>query len=264
VALFAGPRSRTLRLIVRPYEDGALAIAIDRTGPLAAERAQREFTGNVSHELRTPLTTMRLMLETLLLDPEDAEARALFLPQIGGEVERMTRLVDDLLELSRSESGVIVLRRARFRLDELAAATLATFSARAAAGGITLTRIAADPVEVDGDRERLTQVIVNLLDNALRHTPRGGEVTVEAMREGAAAVLRVSDTGSGIPFADLTRIFERFYVVDRSRSREHGGTGLGLAIARQVVEAHRGRIGAESVYGRSTVFTVRIPDGAEP
>jgi len=120
-------------------------------------------------------------------------------------------------------------------------------------------------VRVEADRGRLIQVVMNLVDNALRHTPAQGKVAVEVGRAGADAILTVRDTGGGIPYADLPRIFERFYVVDRSRSRERGGTGLGLSIARNLVEAHGGTLTAESVLGRGATFTVRIPaaDGAE-
>jgi two-component system phosphate regulon sensor histidine kinase PhoR len=263
VAFGSGARERFFGITVQPYEDGAMAIAADRTAYLANERVRREFTANVSHELRTPLTGMKLMLETLQVNGDDAEARALFLPQIGGEVERMIRLVEDLLELARSEAGTVPLRRARFDLREIVTSTVSAFEPRAATLGVELELDAPAAVSVDGDRGRLTQVAVNLLDNALRHTPAGGRVTVELAREGGDAVLRVRDTGIGIPFVDLPRIFERFYVVDRSRSREHGGTGLGLAIAKHLVEAHDGTLAVDSVYGRGAVFTMRVPAIAE-
>ena len=218
-----------------------------------------DFIGNVSHELRTPLSAMKLMLETVLLADDDAEARTLFLPQVAGEVERMIRLVEDLLELARSESGTVPLRRERFDLGEVAVTTVNSFAQRADALGVDLELDAPEPVEIDADRGRLTQVAVNLVDNALRHTPEGGSVTVEVRRRRGDAVLSVRDTGTGIPFADLPRVFERFYVVDRSRSREHAGTGLGLAIAKHLVEAHGGTLVAESVYGRGATFTMRIP-----
>ncbi len=259
IALAPVGEQRFFGVTVQPYEAGAMAIAADRTEYLAGERARREFTGNVSHELRTPLSAMKLMLETLEISDDDAEARALFLPQISAELERMIRLVQDLLELARSENGVVLLRRERFDLAEFAALTLATFGARADAEDVELQIDAPDPVIIDADRGRLTQVLVNLLDNALRHTPGGGTVAVEVRQEGGDAVLRVRDTGIGIPFADLGRVFERFYVVDRSRARAHGGTGLGLAIARGLVEAHGGRIMVTSVYGSGATFNVRIP-----
>ncbi|MBV8580459.1 MAG: PAS domain-containing protein [Candidatus Eremiobacteraeota bacterium] len=259
IVLGAVARQRYFGVTAQPYESGAMAIASDRTALLAAERMRSEFIGNVSHELRTPLSAMKLMLETVLISEDDAEARALFLPQIQGEVERMIRLVEDLLDLARSESGTLQLRVERFDLGDMAASTVNTFAHRADGLGVELELDAPAAVPVDADRGALTQVLVNLVDNALRHTPAGGNVAVEVGREGADAVLRVRDTGAGIPYADLPRVFERFYVVDRSRSREHGGTGLGLAIAKHLVESHGGSLVAESVYGTGSTFTMRVP-----
>ena len=251
-------------MTAQPYENGAIAIAADRTALLAAERMRSDFIGNVSHELRTPLSAMKLMLETVMVSDDDAEARALFLPQVQDEVERMIRLVEDLLELARSESGTVRLRRERFDLSEVATSVVNTFAQRAGSLGIELELEAPEAVAVDADRGALMQVAVNLVDNALRHTPSGGTVTVEVERDAPDALLCVSDTGVGIPFADLPRVFERFYVVDRSRSRDHTGTGLGLAIAKHLVEAHGGSLVAESVYGSGATFTVRLPAAPEP
>ena len=264
VAFGSGARERYYGVTAQPYEDGAMAIAADRTALLAAEKMRSDFIGNVSHELRTPLSAMKLMLETVLISDDDAEARTLFLPQIQDEVERMIRLVEDLLELARSESGTVPLRRERFDLGDVASATVNTFAQRADALGVELELEAPEPVAVDADRGNLTQVAVNLVDNALRHTPAGGSVTVDVRRVGHDAVLSVCDTGVGIPFADLPRVFERFYVVDRSRSREHAGTGLGLAIAKHLVEANGGSLVAESVYGQGATFTMRIPASPAP
>jgi two-component system phosphate regulon sensor histidine kinase PhoR len=259
VAFGGGGRERYYGVTAQPYEDGAMAIAADRTGLLAAEKMRSDFIGNVSHELRTPLSAMKLMLETVLVSDDDVEARALFLPQIQNEVERMIRLVEDLLELARSESGTVPLRRERFDLGDVAMSAVNTFAQRAGALGVELDLDAPEPVQVNAERGALTQVAVNLVDNALRHTPPGGSVVVAVQRDGADALLCVRDTGVGIPFADLPRVFERFYVVDRSRSRDHTGTGLGLAIAKHLVEAHGGSLIAESVYGNGATFTMRVP-----
>jgi two-component system, OmpR family, phosphate regulon sensor histidine kinase PhoR len=259
IVLGSGARDRYFGVTAQPYEGGAIAIAADRTALLAAERMRSDFIGNVSHELRTPLSAMKLMLETVLVSDDDAEARALFLPQIQDEVERMIRLVEDLLDLARSESGTVPLRRERFDLSEIATSAVNTFAQRADALGVELELDAPEEVQVDADRGALTQVAVNLVDNALRHTPAGGNVTVAVERKGADALLCVKDTGVGIPFADLPRVFERFYVVDRSRAKEHTGTGLGLAIAKHLVEAHGGSLVAESVYGQGSTFTMRLP-----
>ena len=263
----SGGRERYIGVTAQPYEGGAMAIASDRTTYLAVERARRDFFSDVSHELRTPLSAMKLMLETVMVSDDDTEARTLFLPQVADEVERMIRLVQDLLELARSDAGAMPVRRERFDLTEVATSTVNSFAQRADGLGVELDLDAPVAIDVDADRGSLVQVTMNLVDNALRHTPAAGRVTVELSRDGNDALLRVRDTGIGIPFADLARIFERFYVVDRSRSREHGGTGLGLAIAKQLVEAQGGSLIAESVYGHGATFTVRLPaaggDGTE-
>jgi two-component system phosphate regulon sensor histidine kinase PhoR len=257
-------RERTLGITAHPYEGGALAVAADRTDLLAIEHVRREFVANVSHELRTPLSAIKLMLETILVADDDPEARTLFLPQVAREVERMIRLVEDLLELARSESGNLVLRRETFDLTDIGTTVVNTFAQRSVVAEVELDFEAPEAVFVDADRHRLTQVGLNLVDNALRHTPAGGTVTVEVVREDATAVLRVRDTGRGIPYHDLPHIFERFYVVDRSRSREHTGTGLGLSIARHLVEAHGGTLTAQSLYGRGATFECRLPVLPEP
>jgi two-component system phosphate regulon sensor histidine kinase PhoR len=259
VAVGQGTHERTLGITAHPFEGGAIAVASDRTALLAVEHVRREFVANVSHELRTPLSAIKLMLETVLVSDDDAEARTLFLPQIAREVERMIRLVEDLLELARSESGSLLLRREIFDLTDVATSVVNTFAQRSTAAGIELELEAPEEVFVDADRHRLTQVALNLVDNALRHTPEGGTVTVEIARESETATLRVRDTGRGIPYLDLPHIFERFYVVDRSRSREHAGTGLGLSIARHLVEAHGGTLTAHSMFGRGATFVCRLP-----
>jgi two-component system phosphate regulon sensor histidine kinase PhoR len=252
-------RERTLGITAHPFEGGAVAVAADRTALLAIEHVRREFVANVSHELRTPLSAIKLMLETVLISDDDEEARTLFLPQVAREVDRMIRLVEDLLELARSESGNVTLHREIFDLTDVAASVVNTFAQRSTAAGIELDLEAPEEVFVDADVNRLTQVALNLLDNALRHTPAGGTVTVEVGSEGVNALLRVRDTGRGIPYHDLPHIFERFYVVDRSRTREHAGTGLGLSIARHLVEAHGGTLTAHSIYGRGATFVCRLP-----
>jgi signal transduction histidine kinase len=170
----------------------------------------------------------------------------------------MVQLIEDLLELARSESGRLVLRTEVFDLTEIATSVVNTFAQRADGLDIDLQLDVPEPVFVDADRDRLIQVAVNLVDNALRHTPAGGRVSVEVAAEEADAVLRVRDTGIGIPYHDLPHIFERFYVVDRSRARGHSGNGLGLSIARHLVEAQSGTIDVESVFGAGATFSVRF------
>lgn len=167
-------RERTIGISAHPFEGGAVAVAADRTALLAIEAVRREFVANVSHELRTPLSAIKLMLETVLISDDDAEARTLFLPQVAREVDRMIRLVEDLLELARSESGSLLLRREIFDLTDVATAVVNTFAQRSIAVGIELNLEAPEEVFVEADRNRLTQVALNLLDNALRHTPPEG------------------------------------------------------------------------------------------
>jgi two-component system phosphate regulon sensor histidine kinase PhoR len=270
-ALGGGSSTRDVRLIerdgerifgitVKPIEPhGVIAIAVDRTELMSLERIRRDFVSNVSHELRTPLAAIKLMIETMIEAQDDADARAQFMPRVAAEVDRIVQLVEDLLAMARSESGRLIMRKEHFDLTDVAATVVDTFSHRAATNHIALDLEAPEPVFVDADRHRLAQVAVNLVDNALRHTPAGGSVTVEVARDGDWALLRVRDTGAGIAFADLAHIFDRFYVADRSRSRGQSGTGLGLSIARNLVEAHGGTLTVESTLGRGATFSCRLP-----
>lgn len=260
IAVTGASEPRTLTVTTLPIDgdDGAIVIASDETLVHDLERTRREFVSSVSHELRTPLSSIKLMVDTLADRPDDAEARALFLPRIGGEVDRMVQLVEDLLELARVEGGRMRLRRERLDLARVAAATVRNFEQRAAQLEVTL-RFDGTAAIVDGDENRLAQVIVNLVDNALRHTPAGGRVSVRVGPRDSEAVVVVRDTGVGIPYRDLPHVFERFYVVDRSRAREAGGTGLGLSIVKQIVEAHGGAVHADSELGRGSTFTCSFP-----
>jgi two-component system phosphate regulon sensor histidine kinase PhoR len=256
---------RVLGITVKPIEpDGVVAIAVDRTELVSLERIRRDFVSNVSHELRTPLAAIKLMVETMIEAQDDADARGQFMPRVAAEVDRIVKLVEDLLAMARSESGRLIMRKDQFDLTDVAAAVVDTFSHRAATNHIALDLEAPEPVFVDADRDRLAQVAVNLVDNALRHTPPGGLVTVEVARDADWALLRVRDTGAGIAFTDLAHIFDRFYVADRSRSRGQSGTGLGLSIARNLVEAHAGTLTVESTLGRGATFTCRLPCPAAP
>ena len=231
----------------------------DQTALVRLDRARREFLSNVSHELRTPLSSIKLMLETVMAAPEE-EARDTFLPQALAQVDRLSSLVDQLLEQARAESGQMKLALREIDLEEVAHPIVASFEPQAAHKGISLELLALRPVTVEADPDRLAQVFVNLIDNAIRHTPAGGRVKIELDARGSDAIVRVRDTGEGIPYRDVPRIFERFYVVDRSRQRESGGgAGLGLAIVKGIVDAHAGAVSAESMLGRGTTFTIRLP-----
>ncbi len=254
----AGTRILSVATIPLDGTPGVLVIANDETRLDELERTRREFVTSVSHELRTPLSSINLMIETVLVDPDDAQAQAIFLPQIKSEVDRMVQLVEDLLDLARAESGKLRLRRENVDLASVGNNIVKTFEPRAQQLGVQL-RFASEAARIDGDPDRLAQVFVNLIENALRHTPTGGSVEVSVLPRNGAASLVVRDTGVGIPYNDLPHIFERFYVVDRSRTRDAAGTGLGLSIVKQIVEAHGGTIVAESEFGLGATFTGVFP-----
>ncbi len=260
VVLVQRERERTLSVALAPLPGGSefVLIATDRTAMLVLERARRDFVSNVSHELRTPLSAIKLMVETVVLS-DDAEAREMFLPMVGREVDRMVQLVEDLLEMARSESGRLPLRREHLALESVAEGVIETFAQRASGLSVALSMRVEEAAVVDADRNRITQVLLNLVDNALRHTPAGGTVTIAIGADERDALVTVADTGVGIPYRDLPHIFERFYVVERSRARERSGTGLGLSIAKQLVEAHGGTIEAKSELGQGAAFTCRLP-----
>jgi two-component system phosphate regulon sensor histidine kinase PhoR len=260
VELKGVPLSRRLSVTAVPFDDdgGALLIASDETQLRDMESSRRDFIANLSHELRTPLSSVKLMIDTLIENDWDESVRRMFLPRVNDEVDRMVRLVHDLLELARADSGWMKLRRERVDLCELASSILGPFEVRAAQAGVIL-KFEGVPAPIESDPERLAQVVVNLVDNALRHTPPGGIVTIAVRRAGQEAALVVADTGEGIPFNDLPHIFDRFYVVERSRARAASGTGLGLSIVKQIVEAHGGSASADSEFGFGATFTCRFP-----
>jgi two-component system phosphate regulon sensor histidine kinase PhoR len=252
------PRVLTVALVPIEGGEGAIIIAADETRLHELEQMRRDFVSNVSHELRTPLTTINLMLETILSTGHDEEALRLFLPRVKDEVDRMVQMVEDLLDLARVESGRLRLRDEEFDLAELAAKSVATFEPRAQRLGVRL-QFSGGPAPMRGDADRMRQVVINLVDNALRNTPADGSVDVNVHHENGSVALEVRDTGVGIPYADLPHVFERFYVVDRSRARESSGTGLGLSIVKHIVEAHRGTVAVESELGFGATFACRFP-----
>jgi two-component system, OmpR family, phosphate regulon sensor histidine kinase PhoR len=247
---------RILAVNARPLtEGGAVLVLHDLTDIRRLEAIRRDFVANVSHELKTPLTSIAGYAETLSggdVPPEIAER---FLGTIRANARRMQRLVDDLLDLSRIESGRWVPRRELVAIEPLLGETVMLLSDRAEARRVRVeTRVADDAATITGDADAIRQVLTNLLDNAIRYVPEGGQVSVIARRDGAQVELAVADNGTGIPSEHLPRIFERFYRVDPARSREEGGTGLGLAIVKHLVEAHGGRVIAESTLGQGTTI----------
>jgi two-component system phosphate regulon sensor histidine kinase PhoR len=246
-----------------PVTGGVLLVLHDVTELRRLERVRSEFVANVSHELRTPLTCIKGYLETLLDGALDDRAHARrFLEVAGTHAERLDRLIDDLLELSNIESGRVTLVPKRLDLGEVVAGVAAMFERRTGQSHQTLERTVPVGLSVQADRDRLVQILVNLVDNAVKFTPEGGRIGIEAGPAGDGRVeIRVSDTGIGIPSTDLPRITERFYRVDKDRSREVGGTGLGLAITKHLVQAHGGELHVESALGQGTTVTFTLPAG---
>ncbi len=222
------------------------------------DRLRNEFVSNASHELKTPLSTMKILAESMLyqetLDP--AMTREFF-EDINHEVDRLAHIVSDLLHLVQEENAAQALNIDTVDLEELISRVIRRLMPLAKKKGIRLERKLL-PVKIEADESRIEQVISNLVDNALKYTDKGS-VSVTLKPDGAYAVLIVHDTGIGIPKEAIPRLFERFYRVDKARSRDTGGTGLGLSIVERIVSMHGGFIHVESVVGRGSTFTVRLP-----
>jgi two-component system phosphate regulon sensor histidine kinase PhoR len=240
---------------------GAIAVFHDVTELKRLERVRREFVANVSHELRTPLTAIKGYAETLRDGGlKDTVRAAEFVEVIHRHAERLRALIEDLLDLASVEQGEARLSLAPVPLREVVDQAAAVVRPAAERRRQTLSVELPDgPPHPLADRDRLAQVLINLLDNAVKFTPDGGRITVAASRDRERVVVSVRDTGIGIPAGDLDRIFERFYRVDRSRDRREGGTGLGLAIAKHLTLAMGGTIEVESVQGSGTTFRVGLP-----
>jgi signal transduction histidine kinase len=224
---------------------------------------RRDFVANVSHELKTPATSLRLLAESLeeAIDEDPAQAR-LFATQLKKETERLSQLITDLLDLTRLESQERVENPVPVDVRSVLMTVLARMRSVARRKNITLQwkRFGrAAQYTVRGDETQLTSMFTNLVDNAVKYTPSGGRVEVTGGFEGSEIVIQVSDTGIGIPEEKLPRIFERFYRVDKARSKETGGTGLGLSIVKHVAENHGGRVAVESTPGEGSTFTVYLP-----
>jgi signal transduction histidine kinase len=252
----------TMSLTARPLVSGGAVVALfDLTAIRKLETVRRDFVANVSHELRTPLTIVGGFAETLQ-DPDiPPERKAEFAQTIYTNTQRMQRIVDELLDLSRIESGHWKPRPQNVRIAEVAAEVFARVAAAAAKKGVRLETASHSGVTtIHADRTALEQILLNLVENALRHTAQGGSITVGTSLADSGVVLEVRDTGSGISPEHLPRIFERFYRADSGRSREAGGTGLGLAIVKHLVEAHGGSVGATSVVGSGTTIRIFFPE----
>jgi signal transduction histidine kinase len=241
-------------------EVGELARAFNAMAAELADddRQRRDLVANVSHELRTPIGALQALLENLAdgVSPPDPAALRVALAQ----TERLGRLVSQLLDLSRMESGALPLRPVRFAVRPLLEQALAECSLGEPEGGVRL-RVCVQPGDLaaHGDPERVHQVVANLLDNAVRHSPPDGRVWLSAHADGAVTAIAVADEGPGIPADEAERVFERFYRTDGARSAREGGTGLGLAIARWIVDAHGGAIRAESRDPHGCRVVVELP-----
>jgi signal transduction histidine kinase len=223
----------------------------------AVDRMRRDLVANVSHELRTPIGALRAKLENLVDGVEEPDRKTL--DAMLRQVERLGNLVEQLLDLSRLESGAVPLERSSFQAAPLLDGVVEEWRTRAEIRDVRIVSTAEpDGLELDGDQERLRQVLANLVANAVRHSPRGGKVLVRASREDGHALLEVVDEGPGIPPGEAERVFERFYRSDQARSSEEGGSGLGLAIARWIVELHGGTIRAEDAAPHGCRIVVRL------
>jgi two-component system phosphate regulon sensor histidine kinase PhoR len=243
---------------------GAVGVFFDITRLEQLERVRQEFLSNVSHELRTPLTAIITFVETLEAGAiDDAEHGRRFLSVIRRNSERMHNLIDDILELSAIEAGTVKVEFAPVRLSSLVNDCLTALGAHAAERRVELRNLVPPETIVSADARRLEQMLMNLIDNAIKFTGEGGAVRITHERERARDRISVEDTGEGIAPEHLARIFERFYRVDRARSLALGGTGLGLAIVKHLARAHNGEATVRSTPGQGSVFTIELPAADE-
>ena len=259
---------RELELFLAPFssdqtQGGVLVVIHDVTEQRKSEQSRREFVANVSHELRTPLTNIKSYAETIVSagDELPGELRTNFLGVIINEADRMTRIVQDLLTLSKIDYGKMEMNISRFSFAQAAQNVYEAARLNAEQNHHhTMTFTCEDNIpEVNGDRERIEQVVMNIVSNAIKYTPDGGKIEIHVGTGKKTVYVRVTDNGIGIPEKDLPRLFERFYRVDKARSRESGGTGLGLSIAREILQQHKGDIHIDSVYGEGTDVVITLP-----
>ncbi len=238
---------------------GTVAVFHDVTELRRLEAVRREFVANVSHELKTPLTAIRGFAETLLGNSVSEEQRAQYLQVIVRHAERLARLIEDVLELSRIESRKLVLAPEALDLDRLANAVLRDLGPQLASRQLHAQVVSAGTPSAWADRRAVEQILANLLDNAAKYTDPGGRIEVRLIGRPHEVRVEVEDTGIGIPAADLPRLFERFYRVDKARSRDLGGTGLGLSIVKHLVQSLGGEVYVDSEPGRGTTFAFTLP-----
>ena len=239
--------------------NGAVGVFFDVTRLERLELVRQEFLSNVSHELRTPLTSIMALAETLEAGAiDDQEHNRRFLAIIQKNAARMHRLIDDILELSAIEAGNVKVQPESVQLHSLVEDVIGSLSAVAATRGIAIRNLIGLETKVFADPHRLVQMLTNLIDNAIKFNREGGTVSIKYDSQRADRI-SIEDNGEGIPAHHLDRLFERFYRVDRARSRELGGTGLGLAIVKHLAKAHGGEVTVESRFGEGTKFTIELP-----
>jgi signal transduction histidine kinase len=259
------PRRTELRVRAMPLAHGGevLVLLEDVTEELRARQIRTEFVSHASHELKSPIAGLHTLAEAVhQAIGDDPPAAARFSEKMIAESTRLARLIDDLLDLSRLEEAARIPDE-MVSLSSIAQKEVEEIEPAGADKEVTLEASISPEVLVKGDGQQLTLMVRNLLDNAVRYTSGGGRVEIVVFAEDGSAVVRVSDTGIGIPREAQARIFERFYRVDKARSRERGGTGLGLAIVKHVVELHGGRVHVTSELGEGSVFTARLPSPTE-
>ena len=265
----AGLSERWLRINAAAISDGqgvrrgTILVFHDLTRLKQLERTRQEFVANVSHELRTPLSLIKGYVETLLDGAKDnPEVETKFLQTISRNSERLQFLIEDLLTISELESGRVQMNLQRTDLRPLVDKVLGDLSARARAKEVNLTNSLPDTVVVQADADRLLQVFGNLVDNAIKYGRSEGNILVTGQSTDAGMFeVRIQDDGPGIPAESLERVFERFYRVDKARSREQGGTGLGLSIVKHIVQGHGGKVWAKSEAGKGATFYFTLPTG---
>jgi two-component system phosphate regulon sensor histidine kinase PhoR len=260
------PGERILSVNAMPVDygqgqTGVLAALHDVTELRKLENVRREFVANVSHELKTPLTSIKGYVETLLdgamNDPKHSKD---FLETIQEHTANLSRLIDDVLDLSAIEAERVAYRMEPVALNDIVERIVKALGPMAKAKKVTIVKdLGEDLPKVRADREKLAQVVMNLIDNAIKFNQSGGEVRVSAHTNGKELLIRVSDTGRGIAAQDLPRVFERFYRGNKDRSHEIPGTGLGLAIVKHLVEAHGGTVSAKSATGQGSTFEFTLP-----
>jgi two-component system, OmpR family, sensor histidine kinase SenX3 len=254
-----GRKSLLVRASYLERTGGAVLLLRDASQDQRNQRMRRQFVTHASHELKTPIAAIQLLAEAVSNASENDPARTRhFAESLLQESQRLNRLVTDLLDLSRLEDPGTIANSFAV-LSDVAVAEFAEARPQAAAKTITMQAAVDDGVVVRGDEGQLALMVRNLLDNAVRYTPPEGQIDLRVGIEGDEAVLQVADTGAGIPLRDQARVFERFYRVDKGRSREQGGTGLGLAIVKHVADLHGGHVSLSSELGEGSTFTVALP-----